>query len=114
MYLRFALHLGQMESGSNIGSSYTSIRKTFKICKLVATLSAELALEIPNHVVLIFATNSLSHGSITHIIEYTQELQTLKDVRVGQITRMATEITCLWCLLGVGEDGRSSCERTRR
>jgi hypothetical protein len=76
--------------------------------KLIATLSAELELEIPNHVVNIFATNTLSHASITHITEYAQELQTLKDMRVDQITRMATEITRLWCLLDVGEDARQN------
>jgi hypothetical protein len=27
-------------------------------------------------------------------------------MRVDQITRMATRITCLWCLLDVGEDAR--------
>jgi hypothetical protein len=74
------------------------------MCELIATLSAELALEIPNQVVNVFATNSLSHGSIAQVTEYAQELQTLKDVRVDRILRMATEITRLWCLLDVGED----------
>jgi two-component SAPR family response regulator len=114
MDLLFTLYLGQTESVSNICSSCTSIHKTFKICRLIVTL-AELALEIPNHVVNIFTTNGLSHGSIAHVTEYAQELQTLKDVRIDQITRMATEITRLWSLLGTGEGrGRSSCERTRR
>jgi hypothetical protein len=65
----------------------------------IATLSVELAVEIPNHVVNIFATNSLSHESIAHVTEYAQKLQTLKDVRVDQIMTMATEITRVWCLL---------------
>jgi hypothetical protein len=62
--------------------------------------------ELPNHAVNIFAINSLPHGSIANVTEYAQELQTLKDVRVDQITRMAMEITRLWCLLDVGEDAR--------
>jgi hypothetical protein len=74
--------------------------------KLIATLSAELELEIPNQIVNIFATNTLSHASIAHVTQYAQELQTLKDSRVDQITRMATEITRLWCLLDVDEDAR--------
>jgi hypothetical protein len=93
-----------LESGSKVGLCDTLIYKTFKICKLVATLSAGLMLEIPNHVFNIFATNNLSHGLIAHVAEYVQELQTLKGVRVDQIRRMATEITRLWCLLDVGED----------
>jgi hypothetical protein len=104
MDLLLTLHLGQIESGSNIGLSYTSIRKTFKMCELIATLSADLILEIPNQVVNVFAANSLSHGSIAHVTEYAQELQTLKDVRVDQILCMTTEIARLWCLLDVGED----------
>jgi hypothetical protein len=100
------LHLGQMDSSSNIGSFYISIRKTCKICKLIATLSAELGLEIPNHVVNILVTNSLSDEPIAQVTEYAHGLQTLKDVRFDQITRMATEITRLWCLLDVGEDAR--------
>jgi hypothetical protein len=88
-----------MESGSNIGSSHTLIRKTFKICKLIATLSAGLGPEIPDYVVDSSATNRLLHGSIASITEYAQELQTLKDLRVGQITRLR-------CLLDVGEDAR--------
>jgi hypothetical protein len=114
MDLRLTIHLEQMESGSDIGSSHTSIRKTFKICKLIVILSAELALEIPNHVVNIFATNSLLHESIVHVTEYVQELQTLKDVCVDQITRMATEIIRLWCLLDVGEDARQEFLRTQK
>jgi hypothetical protein len=71
---------------------------------MIVTLSTELVLEIPNHFVNIFATSSLSHGSIAHITEYAQELHTLEDVCVDQITRMTTEITRFWCLLDVGED----------
>jgi hypothetical protein len=73
---------------------------------MIATLSAELVLEIPNHVVNIFATKSLSHGSIAHVSEHVQGLQTLNDVRVGQIKRMVMEITRRWCLLDVDEDAR--------
>jgi hypothetical protein len=104
MDFRLTLHLGQTESGSNIGSSYISIRKTFKICRPIATLSAELALEIRNHVVNISVTNTSSQESTAHVTEYAQELQLLKNVRVDQITSIATEITRLWCLLDVGED----------
>jgi hypothetical protein len=74
MDLRLTLHLGQVESASNISSFDTSICKSFKICKLIATLSAELALEIPNHIINIFATNSLLQGLIAHVTEYMQEL----------------------------------------
>jgi hypothetical protein len=99
MDLRLTLHLGQMESGINIGPSYTSIHKAFKNCKLIATLGAELELEIPNHVANISVINSFSYGSSAHVTEYAQELQTLKDVPVDQITRLR-------CLLDVGEDAR--------
>jgi hypothetical protein len=82
MDLRLTLYLGQMESASNISSFYTSICKSFKNCKLIATLRAGSALEIQNHIVNIFATNNLSQGLIAHVTEYVHELQTLKDVRV--------------------------------
>jgi hypothetical protein len=95
-----------MESGSNLGSPYILTRKTFKIWKLIAILSSELAPEIPNHLVNIFATSNLSRGLIAHVTEYAHELQTLKDVRIDQITRMGTELTRLWYLLTVGEDAR--------
>jgi hypothetical protein len=92
--------------GRIVGSSYISIRKIFKICKLIATLSAEMALEIPNHVLNIFATSNLTHGSIAHVTEYAQERETLKEVHVDQITPMTPEVTRFWCLLDVGEDAR--------
>jgi uncharacterized protein (UPF0254 family) len=93
MDLRLTIDLGEMEPGSNINSPCTSIRKIFKICKLIATLGAEMVLETPSHAVTIFATNGISHGSIANVTEYTQELQILKDVRINQVTCMATEIS---------------------
>jgi hypothetical protein len=99
-----AAHPPLMADGAILAPPTHQSARLSKICKLIATLSAELALEILNHVVNIFATSSFSYGWIAHGAEYAHKLHRLKDMRVDQITRMATEITGFWCLLDIGED----------
>ncbi|KAH0789644.1 65-kDa microtubule-associated protein 1 [Histomonas meleagridis] len=85
----------------------TRQKHMLEINSQISLLSTELELDIPNEIVNLFITNSLSTQSVMSVDSYLQFLEEKKSQRIVEITKMANEITNLWNILEVPEDTRN-------